>query len=605
MGLYTILPDELHDVDIVVAGGGAAGCVIASRLADADTNCTILLIEAGSDNQDQPAITRPALYKGNFMPDSKSIQIFMPVPEEQLSGRRAMVMAASVLGGGSSINGAIYNRAQRDDFDSWKTPGWSADDLLPYLTKLEKYEGQGDSECHGTSGPINVSSGTYASNDMADDFTSAMNEIGYPTVRDLQDFVMANGVSRSYSFISSQTGRRQDSATTYLHPRLKDGKHPNLHVLVESQIVRILLDEDKRAKAVVYRPNPQHHGDEAAQVRHTVNARKLVVLSAGTHTSPSILERSGVGSSEILKKAGVPLVHHLPGVGHDYQDHQMSVYTYKSNMRPEGTLESLVDGTRDVEQLLLDDDNFLGWNGIDAGAKFRPTESEVGTLSREFRDAWDRDFRNAPTRPLAVMFAVNGILGDPSPFLPGQFFSLACFTSYPYSRGHLHITGPEIGDPLDFRTGYLSDPNDIDLATQVWLYKTQRQVAQNMRFYKGESHLHPQFSPESTAARLTEASMDKAKLPIEYSREDDEAIKKFIRQNVGTTFHSIATCKMAPVEQMGVVDKDLNVHGVQGLKVADLSIAPENVSGNTMSTAVMIGEKSADIIIKEFKLGLA
>ena len=243
---------------------------------------------------------------------------------------------------------------------------------------------------------------------MADDFTSAMNEIGYPTVRDLQDFVTANGVSRSYRFASSQTGRRQDSATTYLHPRLKDGKHPNLHVLLESQIVRILLDEDKRATAVEYRRNAQHHGDEAAQVRHTVNARKLVVLSAGTHTSPSILERSGIGSSEILRKAGVPLVHHLPGVGHDYQDHQMSVYTYKSKMRPEGTLESLLDGTRDVEQLLLDDDNFLGWNGIDAGAKFRPTESEVGALSPEFRDAWDRDFRNARSRPLAVMFAVNG-----------------------------------------------------------------------------------------------------------------------------------------------------------------------------------------------------
>lgn len=141
------------------------------------------------------------------------------------------------------------------------------------------------------------------------------------------------------------------------------------------------------------------------------------------------------------------------------------------------------------------------------------------------------------------------------------------------------------------------------MTTQVWLYKTQRQVARRMRFYRGESHLHPQFSPESTAASLTETSIDKARLPIEYSAEDDEAIKQFIREQVGTTYHSIGTCKMAPVEQMGVVDKDLNVYGLQGLKVADLSIVPENVSGNTMSTAVMIGEKVADIIIEEFNLG--
>lgn len=243
---------------------------------------------------------------------------------------------------------------------------------------------------------------------MADDFSSAMNEMGYPTVRDLQDFVTANGVSRSYSYTSSKTGRRQDSATTYLHPRLQDGKHPNLHVLVESQIIRILFDQGKRATAVEYRPNPQHQGDEAAKVRHTVNARKLVVLSAGAHSSPSILERSGVGNSETLRRPGVPLVHHLPGVGHGYQDHQMIIYTYKSSMRPEETTESLVDGTRDVEQLLLNDDKFLGWNGIDAGAKIRPTESEVRASSRKFQDAWDRDFQNALNRPLAVMFAVNG-----------------------------------------------------------------------------------------------------------------------------------------------------------------------------------------------------
>ncbi|KIX08809.1 uncharacterized protein Z518_03466 [Rhinocladiella mackenziei CBS 650.93] len=560
MGLYATLPDELHEVDVIIVGGGTAGCVIASRLADSDPERSILVIEGGPNNQDLPVITYPALYRGNFTPDSHTFQFYQPAVEEQLSGRAVVVVVGSVLGGGSSINGAIYTRAQRDDYDSWNTEGWSADDLLPFLKKVRTYHGRGDEGCHGDSGPINVSSGIYRGDAIADDFVAAMNQIGYPEVSDLQDLLSANAV------------------------------------------LRVLFNQHKQATRVEYRPNPRIQADATGNLTQTIKARKLVIISAGTHSTPLILERSGIGSNEILERAAVPVLHDLPGVGHGYQDHQMVVYTYKSSMRPEDTTESLIDGTRDLEELLAKNDKILSWNGIDASLKVRPTESEVDSLGSEFREVWDKDFKNAPRRPLALMFSVAGILGEPSLLLPGQFFSIACYNAYPYSRGYVHITGPNIEDPLDFKTGYLSDHDDIDLKTQVWLYKAQREVARRMHFYRGETHRHPNFLQGSNASSFTEPGSDSAKANIEYSSEDDEAIKQWVRENIGTAYHSIGTCKMGPMERLGVVDKNLNAHGVQRLKVADLSIAPENVSGNTMSTALTIGEKAADIFIKELGL---
>jgi alcohol oxidase len=274
--------------------------------------------------------------------------------------------------------------------------------------QFETHHGLRSQGCHGTNGPIQVSSGTYSSKPMADDFVDAMNQAGYPEVQDLQDLVSANGVSRAFRYVSPESGRRQDAATTYLHPRLQDGSHPNLHVLVESQVVRVLFSQDKQATAVEYRPNPATDTEKPGDLRRIVNARKLVVVSAGTHSTPSILERSGIGNRDVLQRAAVPVLHELPGVGQGYQDHQMVVYTYKSSMSPEDTTESVLDGTRDIGQLLANNDAILSWNGIDASAKIRPTEAEVDNLGSEFREMWDRDFRNAPNRPLALIFCVAG-----------------------------------------------------------------------------------------------------------------------------------------------------------------------------------------------------
>jgi alcohol oxidase len=215
---------------------------------------------------------------------------------------------------------------------------------------------------------------------------------------------------------------------------------------------------------------------------------------------------------------------------------------------------------------------------------------------------------------------------------------MGTFSAYPYSRGHIHITGPEVGDPLDFNVGFFSDVGDVDIKKHVWGYKKGRELMRRTALYRGEvATLHPPFPAHSKAAirtihdtdeeirhgflSLTIEDVKEAEKngennlggntekmlagikDLEYSAEDDRILEQFLRENISTTWHSLGTAKMAPREQKGVVDSDLSVYGVTGLKIADLSIAPENVAANTNNTALMIGEKAADIIIRELGLG--
>ncbi|KAK2594100.1 hypothetical protein QQS21_008203 [Conoideocrella luteorostrata] len=179
-----------------------------------------------------------------------------------------------------------------------------------------------------------------------------------------------------------------------------------------------------------------------------------------------------------------------------------------------------------------------------------------------------------------------------------RYFTLAAYNPYARSRGHLHITGPGIDDPLDFKTGMLSDPEGSDIQVLTWLYKKQRQVANKMSCQRGQVSPGPVFPPNSSVSNELAMGSTRETNPT-FSPGDDDAIELWIRKTVATPFHSLGTCKMAAESDFGVVDNNLNVHGVKGLKIADLSIAPGNVSGNTMNTAVVIGEKAADIIIKE------
>lgn len=199
-----------------------------------------------------------------------------------------------------------------------------------------------------------------------------------------------------------------------------------------------------------------------------------------------------------------------------------------------------------------------------------------------------------------ILTIVDSFLGDPSSVPETAYITVGAYSAYPYSRGHMHITGPELTDPLDFDPGYLTDEHDIDLKKLVWAYKKQREIIRRTQMFKAELTAgHPCFPEGSAAASIAVNGPPSEVKAIEYSVEDDRAIEQWVRENVNTTWHSIATAKMAPRAENGVVDENLNVWGTKGLKLADLSIPPMNVGANTNNTAMVVGEKAADIIIRE------
>ncbi|KAI1810610.1 GMC oxidoreductase [Poronia punctata] len=601
MGLYNKLPEDIVEVDIIIAGGGTAGCVIAGRLAEAaDPSLSILVIEGGMDNFQNPAVVTPAMFPVNIMPDSKTALFYKAVKSDQLSGREVIVPCGGILGGGSSINFMMYTRAQRDDFDSWETPGWSTDELFPFIKKLETYHGPRDDKHHGSSGPVNVSDGTMRLPHIEEDFIQASSSVGYSEKADLQTLEHNNGVARSMRYISPE-GTRSDAAHMYLHPRLRDGKHPNLHVLVESQVVRILFDEDKRAVGVEYQPNPRFQpSTTTTSKKFQIRARKLVVLTCGACGTPLVLERSGIGREDVLSKANIPIIENLPGVGNDYEDHHLILWPYLCSLAPHETMDELFSGRLSWEEAMKNKDPRLGWNSLDIMGKIRPTEKDIAGFDPHLRAAWEKDYKDKPNRPLVLIALLNAYYGAPGTVEPGQYLTMGTYTAYPYSRGHIHITGREVGDPIDFNAGYFSDAGDVDVKIQMWAYKKSREIMRRMSRYRGEVAVgHPPFPSASEAALLLLDGKATDGPDIEYTAEDDEILEKYLRLNINTTWHSIGTAKMAPREKLGVVDGNLNVYGVKGLKVADLSIPPKNVAANTNNTALVVGEKAADIIMRE------
>ncbi|KAI1802886.1 putative alcohol oxidase [Daldinia bambusicola] len=597
------LPPDLEEVDVIVVGGGTAGCIVASRLSDADRNLSVLLIESGQNNYELPTIVHPILFMHHLAPTSTSALFYQAVQEEKVGNRQLVVPTGSILGGGSSVNFMMYTRAQRSDFDAWNMPGWSAEDMIPYLKKLETYYGPGSKDTHGDNGPVQISKGTYRSLTSANSFIEAAKKLGWPEIEDLQSLDSNNGTQRALRFISPD-GKRQDAAHAYLHPRLRDSQHPNLHVLVESQVIRVIIDDKNNAVGVEYRSNPKFQDDATTR---SIRARKTVILSSGTLGTPSVLERSGIGSPEILKRAGIPVISSLPGVGTNYQDHHLLVYSYRTNLAPGETADAIMRGEISVDELVKTRDPRAGWNAQEVTCKIRPTDAEAAELGPEFQAAWERDFRDKPDKPIALMSFVSGFASDPNNVPAGQFASLTAFTVYPYSRGHIHITGPSVDDTVDFTTGFFADPHGLDVKKHIWIYKRQREILRRADMYRGEvAAAHPPFPPDSEAA-CVELRGDDGPLAddvqdIKYTPEDDAVIEKWLREHVGTTWHSLGTCKMAPLEQGGVVDANLSVYGVKGLKVADLSIAPGNVAANTANTAFAVGERAADIFIAELGL---
>jgi choline dehydrogenase-like flavoprotein len=450
-----------------------------------------------------------------------------------------------------------------------------------------------------------------------DDFIAASNKVGIPLRDDVQDFENAIGVQRNLQYVSPN-GERQGVANKYIMPRLEDENHSGLHVVVSTRVEKVLFDENKRAVGVVCRATSE--GSKPREVK----AKRQVVLSAGTFGSPTILQRSGIGSAELLNKAGVPLVVENSGVGENFQEHLLNLTAYHSDLKPEETMDALHLGKYDVPAAIANNDPFLGWTGMDTICQIRPTDDEVAALGDDFKEKFSKYWGSEPNKVMGALCALNSydppfhianmIKFPPSnhiyrypgvipPELQGQqYFGTTAFATYPFSRGYIHITGPNDTDPIDFKTGFFEDEGNFDIKTMRYLYKTQREIVRRMALYRGEvAILHPAF-PAGSSAGVHSGPLTGDIKNLEYTKKDDDAIDEWVRKTVGTAWHGIGSCKMGRREKGGVVDGDLNIYGVEGLKVADLSIVGGNVAANTSSTALMIGERAADIVIKDLGL---
>ncbi|KAK4049052.1 hypothetical protein OIV83_004414 [Microbotryomycetes sp. JL201] len=601
------------EVDVIICGGGAAGCVVAGRLAQADPNLQIAVIESGINNKGVATSEQPALYISHLAPDSTTAHFWAAKESKDVNGRACIVPSGGLLGGGSSLNFLMYTRGSKSDYDDWDTEGWTYDDILPLARKMETYHPSGaNPKLHGNSGPLHVSEGGYRSA-LADEFLEATKKCyDVPYTDDLQDFKTGHGVTKWQKWINPKTGRRSDAANGYVHPVVE--KQDNLHVICESRTVRVLFDDSTppRAIGVEYCANPlataplNPEQPPKADKIETMKARKYVVVSAGALGTPGVLERSGVGNKEILKKAGVECKVELDGVGAEYQDHQLALGIVMLDDNAD-TADEYLRGNPEVHakvgpQWAETGKGLVATNHIDAGMKMRPTEDELDQMeaySPGFKEMYNRDYRDKPDKPLMFGGLVSTFLGDHSLLPPGKRFGmLGAFSEYPLSRGSVHITSSDPFAAPDFDAGFCKEQHDV--APHIWAWKVLREIARRMPSYRGEL-AGPEF-PEGSAAKclneeeaiaLTKSGNIK---DIEYTKEDDAAIEKWVRQNIGTTWHSMATCPMKPKEKGGVVDKRLNVYGTQGLKLADLSICPSNMGSNTYSVALTVGEKAAVLL---------
>ncbi|KAF9262328.1 alcohol oxidase [Marasmius fiardii PR-910] len=596
------------EYDIIFAGGGATACVTAGRLAAGDPSLRILIIEAGDHTRELPQHVQPAQFCNNLKFGSNLFWNHVGSKSEALGGRAPVVPSGRCLGGGSSVNFMFYARAPASDYDDWEklgNPGWSSRELIPLSVKAETFQSilKSESGRHGQKGPIKVSrSGPEESFNVGSQFLDAA--LAYDPERafaeDLDDFALCDAYGFFYRYVDAETGRRSDTAHNYIYSQEANN---NLQIKVKHRVCRIIL-ENSRAVGVEYTPEESR----GTQDHLKAFASRLVVVSAGSFGSPAILQRSGIGSKVLLEKTQVEQVVDLPGVGENYNDHNLLFPPYITT-EDMVRLNEIFCGTEDTIQPHLAEwvksgQGLLATNGLNSGIKLRPNKKDLEALGDSFMPVWEKKFSNNPDKP--VLF-IGNVAGYTNHLIPGddrgrKCFQLGYFTEYPLSIGHVYISsGADPFAPLDFNPRYLE--HDADLAVLRWGYKRTRELARRMKCFRGEySPLHPSF-PEGSPAVTREVSGPVAisDPDIVYSSQDDKTIDDYHRAFVSTTWHSLGTCAMKPREQEGVVDPRLNVYGVKNLKVADLSIAPLNVGANTYNTAIIIGEKAALIIAEELK----
>jgi choline dehydrogenase len=523
--------------DYVVVGAGTAGCVLASRLSE-DQDTRVALIEAGPMDR-HPLIHIPAAVGAAISTPSINWR-FMTVPQQHLSGRSIPIPRGHVVGGSGSINGMVYFRGHPTDFDDWAAagnPGWSYREVLPYFLRSENNESYPNCVYHGHDGPINVMH-IKRPNPMTPAFLAAMEGLGFKRNDDFNG-VTSEGYGPRQGTI--RNGRRVSTATAYLRPA---SRRSNLAILTSTRASEILI-ENRRAVGVEVL---------SAGGKRRLAARREVIVAGGAILSPQLLMLSGIGDQDELRAAGIRVQHHLPGVGASYHDHlAVAVLMEMRNTQSYGI--SWRAAPRGVLNLL---EYALFRSGPLASNVFEAT-GFVRTLPELARP------------DIQVVFQAARRNANSFPFPLGHGFAVSIVGLYPKSRGRVRLAS---SDP---RAAPRVDPQLLshadDVATMLHGLKLGRQVTRASSFARYRA-VEVQPGP-----------------PV----QDDPALIDYIRRTAATVHHSCGSCRMGP-DANSVVNDKLCVRGIEALRVADASIFPSVVGGNTNAAVVMIAEKAADMI---------
>lgn len=522
--------------DYIIIGAGSAGCVLANRLSE-DAGTSVLVLEFGGSDR-SVVIQMPSAFSIP-MNTKKYNWRYETEPETYLDGRRIHCPRGKVLGGSSSINGLVYIRGHAYDFDEWEELGardWGYRNCLPYFKRAESYEAGGD-DYRGNAGPLHTSNGNNMKNPLYGAWVEAGAEAGYIKTGDTNGF-MQEGFGAMHMTVKN--GVRCSTANAYLRPAMG---RPNLTVVTKAMTRQIIL-EGKRAVGIVY---------DCEGETHKVYCNREILVSAGPIGSPHLLQRSGIGPAEVLKKAGVEVRHDLPGVGENLQDHA-EIYiqfgckepvTLNSKMDP---LSKLLIGLR----WLLFKDGLGATNHFEAGGFIR---SEQGLR-------WpDIQFHFLPA---AMRY-------DGKKPIKGHGFMVLTGPNKPKSRGHVRVRSADPYEHPEIRFNYLQREEDRE-GFRRCVRLTREIIGQPAmdRFRDGEIAPGPQVN-------------------------SDAEIDAFVRENLESTYHPCGSCRMGE-DDMAVVDSELRVRGIEGLRVIDSSVFPTEPNGNLNAPTIMLAERASDLV---------
>jgi choline dehydrogenase len=528
--------------DYVIVGAGSAGCVLANRLSE-DGRYSVCVIEAGPPDRN-PYIHIPA----GFIKTLSNPRLTWDFPTEATpwtDGRSIPLRAGKTLGGSSSINGHVYNRGQRADFDIWAQKGnlgWSYVDLLPYFNRSEMRTGASG---RGQEGALPVTDIDWH-HPLCDAFVAGVAGLGLPLNPDYN-----SGRQEGVGFYQRliKRGRRVSSARAFLKPIRA---RPNLTVRTDARVLRILVAQG-RASGIVYA-----QGNDLAQTR-SIGVRRELVLSSGTVNSPRLLQLSGIGPAPLLSELGIPIVQARPGVGENLQDH--FAIRMVARVRGIDTINDRVRGPRlwrEVAHWLLGQPSVLALN---------PSLAYVFAKSDPLLDDSDLQFTFTPA---SYREGSVGVLDD----FPGV--TCGVWQQRPESRGHVRLRSPSPSEAPIVQPNYLQHELDRRVLTAgIRLARRFLNTDQMSRYF------------------------DREELPGAPAQSDDELLD-FARQSGSTVFHLTGTCRMGPAtDSLAVVDPQLRLMGIGGLRIADASVMPNIPSANTNAATLMIAEKAAAMMIAD------